>query len=181
LNEDFERLFRQECEALRAPKNVKVDFPGRGGQPRRRKILAPGHNLSDILSEGEQKVIALADFLAEAAIPKASTPIVFDDPVSSLDHRRLQHVVDRIVRLTEDHQVIVFTHDILFVVALLARFEDQTGACTYYDFSSSEGSIGVVSPGTHPRWDTVAKTRGRVNEIIAQAAPGERRSATSVN
>lgn len=170
LNEDFERLFIEECEALRAPKRVRLDFPGRSGQPRRRKVLAPGHGLSEVLSEGEQKVIALADFLAEARIPKVSTPIVFDDPVTSLDHRRLQYVVDRIVGLAEDHQVIIFTHDILFAVGLLAKFEHNTSNCSYYDVSASEGAIGVITAGTHPRWDTVAKIRGRINGIISQAA-----------
>ena len=55
---------------LRAPK-VAVDFPGRKGEQARRKSLTPNQRqkLSDILSEGEQKVIAVpADFLAEASL-----------------------------------------------------------------------------------------------------------------
>lgn len=41
-----------------------------------------------ILSEGEQRAIALASFLAEVKVGGGSGGIVFDDPVCSLDHRR---------------------------------------------------------------------------------------------
>ena len=64
LNRDFERTFHAECSVLRAP-TVTLDFPGRRGQAARRKTVAADHHLADILSESEQKVIALADFLAE--------------------------------------------------------------------------------------------------------------------
>jgi hypothetical protein len=86
LNHDFEALFNAECKSLRAPK-VTLEFPGRRGQAARRKSLTADHRLSDILSEGEQKVIALADFLAEAFLKGAAAPIVFDDPVNSLDYK----------------------------------------------------------------------------------------------
>jgi hypothetical protein len=70
LNQDFERYFVAECTALRAPP-VKLDFPGKKAQPARRKMLA-GHRLSEVLSEGEQKALALADFLAEASLKGAA-------------------------------------------------------------------------------------------------------------
>ena len=115
LNQDFERLFKVECMALRAPE-VKLEFPGREGQPRRKKTVAARYALSAILSEGEQKVIALADFLAEVGLPKAPGPIVFDDPVNSLDYKRLEYVVNRVVQLSESRQVVVFTHNIWFAI-----------------------------------------------------------------
>jgi hypothetical protein len=178
LNHDFERLFAEECAALRAPR-VTLDFPGRRGEPARRKVLTPEHRLSAVLSEGEQKVIALADFLAEAALRNSTTPIVLDDPVTSLDHRRLEYVVDRLVSLSEKHQVIVFTHDIWFAVELLARFEKATDGCTYYNVSESGGTFGIVNQGVHPRWDTVKQTTARINRLLqeASAASGEAQAA----
>lgn len=174
LNQDFERLFTVECGALRAPP-VKLEFPGREGQPKRKKTVSR-HALSAVLSEGEQKVIALADFLAEAALPKAVGPIVFDDPVNSLDYKRLEYVVDRIVELSKSRQVVVFTHNIWFAVELLSRCDKD---CTYYDVSCTEDTAGVVEKGTHPRWDTVKKTSGTINNLIAEAtkASGEVRQA----
>ena len=65
-----------------------------------------------MLSEGEQKVLALADFLAESRMRGTKAPLVFDDPVTSLDYRRLDEVAARIQNLAETHQVVVLTHNI---------------------------------------------------------------------
>jgi len=183
LDRDFERLFQAECAALRAPK-VQLDFAGRKGQAARKKTLVPDHRLSEILSEGEQKVIALADFLAEAGLHRTTAPVVFDDPVNSLDYKRLQYVVDRIVSLSANRQVIVFTHNIWFATELLSRFDKATAAhCTYYGVSESEGRTGIVNRGSHPRWDTVNKLTGRINELAkaAGSATGEAQAALVEN
>ncbi len=178
LDRDFERLFQVECEMLRAPK-VQLDFAGRKGQAARKKTLVPNHRLSEILSEGEQKVIALADFLAEAGLRRSVAPIIFDDPVNSLDYKRLQYVVDRIVSLSETRQVIVFTHNIWFATELLSRFQKVTANCSYYGVSEANGTTGIVSRGSHPRWDTVSKLGGRINQLIQSAgsATGEAQTA----
>lgn len=178
LNQDFERLFRQECAELRAPP-VDLDFPGRRGQAARRKVVSPEHRLSEILSEGEQKVIALADFLAEASLSKVPAPIVFDDPVTSLDYKRLRYVADRIAWLSEQRQVVVLTHNIWFAVDLLSKFEQSPQDCTYYEVTDAGAIKGVVTPGTHPRWDTPNKIAGRINALIQEAATasGETREA----
>jgi wobble nucleotide-excising tRNase len=71
---------------------VTLQFPGKQGQVTRKKLVADGeHRPSDVLSEGEQKVIALADFLAEASL-KPAAPVIFDDPINSLDYRRMAEV-----------------------------------------------------------------------------------------
>lgn len=46
------------------------------------------YSLFDILSEGEQRVIAIADFLAETSLRTGTAPVIFDDPVNSFDYRR---------------------------------------------------------------------------------------------
>lgn len=176
LNRDFERRFQEECQALRAPR-VSLDFPGREGEARRRKLLTPEHGLGEILSEGEQKVIALADFLAEASLKPDKSPIIMDDPVTSLDHRRLQHVVDRLVELSRERQVIVFTHDIWFAAELLARFEREPDQCSFYDVTAEDGRIGAVAKGSHPRTDTFNDRKKRIQKLIDEArrASGEAR------
>lgn len=165
VNQDFARLFRDECRALRAPE-VRLDFPGRDAQPKRRKSLVPRHALSDILSEGEQKVIALADFLAEAGMPQTNAPVVFDDPVNSLDYKRLQYVVDRIVELSADRQVVVFTHNIWFTAELLTRFEKRPGDCKYYEVTREDDTAGKIEELRHPKWDTPAKIAREINSRI---------------
>jgi energy-coupling factor transporter ATP-binding protein EcfA2 len=73
----------------------------------------------DILSEGEQRAIAIAAFLAEVKLGKGNGGIVFDDPVSSLDHARRERVARRIAAEAQERQVVVFTHDIYFLNVLM--------------------------------------------------------------
>lgn len=168
VNQDFARLFSAECRALRAPE-VRLDFPGRDAQPKRRKTLVPRHALSDILSEGEQKVIALADFLAEAGMPQTNAPVIFDDPVNSLDYKRLQYVVNRIVELSNERQVVVFTHNIWFTAELLSRFEKNPGDCKYYEVSYDDQEPGRIEELQHPKWDTPKKIAAQINSRIQMA------------
>lgn len=178
LNHEFETRFAGECQALRAPQ-VTLDFPGREGEPRRRKLLKPEHGLGEVLSEGEQKVIALADFLAEASLKPGGSPIVLDDPVTSLDHKRLQHVVERLADLSHKRQVIVFTHDIWFAAELLARFEREASECAFYDVMAEGDRIGMVARSSHPRTDTFNDRKRRLQALIddAERVSGETRQA----
>jgi energy-coupling factor transporter ATP-binding protein EcfA2 len=178
LNKDFERHFAEECKTLGAPA-VTLQFPGRQGQVTRKKAVAGSeHRPSDVLSEGEQKVIALADFLAEASL-KPPAPVIFDDPINSLDFRRMEEVVNRIVSLSDTRQVIVFTHNIWFTTELLARFEKRPQDCSYFDVARDGTKIGIVTKGTHPRSDTFSSLKGRINVLIksAEKATGETQSA----
>ena len=167
VSQDFEKAFRAECQAFRAP-NVRLDFPGRKGQAARRKAIA-AHRLSEVLSEGEQKVIALADFLAEVQLKPTASPVIFDDPVTSLDYERMREVVDRIARLAADRQVIVFTHNVWFAIELVNRFDKDKARCSYYDIAEESGRYGIVTGGSGPRADTLSSIRGRLNGLIAQA------------
>lgn len=176
INQSFDTLFLEECEALRAPA-LKLQFVGREGKAQRRKVMTGKHKPSKVLSEGEQKVLALADFLAEARLAGITAPVIFDDPVSSLDHRRINEVAQRIARLAEDNQVIVFTHDILFATTLLALFE-KSKRCVYYQVTDENGK-GKVTRATHPRWDTLSFIRGKITSTIqaAKQVDGEARDA----
>lgn len=177
LNTDFERRFEEERLALRAPK-VALAFPGRRGEPARRKTVSANHRPSKVLSEGEQKVIALADFLAEVSLRASPAPVIFDDPVNSLDYRRIGEVSERIAVLTTERQVIVFTHNIWLTVELLTTFESRKAECTYYRVTDEAGK-GLIVGGSHPRWDTVKATKGKINSALqdAKASQGETREA----
>jgi energy-coupling factor transporter ATP-binding protein EcfA2 len=82
----------------------------------------------DILSEGEQRAIAIGAFLAEVNIGGSSNGIIFDDPVSSLDHKRRERFARRIAQEALKRQVIVFTHDIYFL-NLLTDEAEKAGVC----------------------------------------------------
>jgi len=174
INQDFERAFREECRAFNAP-HVNLDFHGLKGRAARRKQLHPEYRLSETLSEGEQKVVALADFLAEARIRTTNAPVIFDDPVTSLDYERIQEVASRLAALARERQVIVFTHNIWFAVELLERFRDARKDCAYYDIRAVDDRRGVVTGGSHPRSDTPTDLKARINRLLTEAkkATGE--------
>jgi hypothetical protein len=176
VNQNFEMLFTEECEVLRAP-GLRVEFVGRQGRAHRRKILGGRHKPSKILSEGEQKVLALADFLAEARLAGITAPVIFDDPVSSLDHRRINEVAQRIANLADNNQVIVFTHDIFFATTLLSLFETSR-RCTYFQITDDDGK-GQVTRASGPRWDSLGNLKAHINKAIddARAVGGEARAA----
>ena len=73
--------------------------------------------MTDILSEGEQKDVALALFLAERQMEVTKNPIIMDDPVNSLDHFITSRLVERLVRL--NNQIIIFSHHLLLKSSLM--------------------------------------------------------------
>ena len=85
--------------------------------------------LTDILSEGEQRVAAIAGFFAELQASGEKNPIVLDDPVSSLDHVFRNRIALRVAQEAQSRQVIVFTHDIAFLVAL-QKYSEEIGKVT---------------------------------------------------
>ena len=165
---------------MRTALPVRLEFPGRQAATLRHKSVGANYRLGEILSEGEQKVIALADFLAEVSMRPSSAPIILDDPITSLDARRADEVADRIVSLSSEQQVIVFTHHLYFATKLLAAFEHSSrrGQCHFYEVLAEDGKVGLVSRGPHPRMDTVKAIAGRVNKALqdAGAASGTMRS-----
>lgn len=153
---------------LRAPV-VKLGFPGRQGQVTRKKTVASEYQLSEILSEGEQKVIALADFIAELRLKKPTAPVVFDDPITSLDYRRIKEVAGRIIELSLHRQVVIFSHNIWFVTELLAECGERSRDFLYFDIQSDGNGTGLVNRASHPRADSFKKLKSRINDMIQKA------------
>ncbi len=85
---------------------------------------APGVDLPKVVSEGEQRCLSIAAFFAELSTADDLSGIVFDDPVSSLDYQWRQAVARRLVREAKARQVIVFTHDVVFLL-LLKQFAKE--------------------------------------------------------
>lgn len=87
---------------------------------------APGVDLPKVVSEGEQRCLSIAAFFAELSTADDPSGIVFDDPVSSLDYQWRQGVARRLVLEANTRQVIVFTHDVVFLL-LLKQFAEELG------------------------------------------------------
>jgi hypothetical protein len=166
INSDFTSHFGTECKALCAP-SVKLEFPGKETVAARKKSLSDRHKLSEILSEGEQRVVALADFLAEAALRPRPTPMIFDDPVNSLDYVRLVYVAQRIAELSRVRQVVVFTHNIWFAIELLDQLDKEA---VYYDVQAGDNGKGILTTGTGPRADSLRQLVGKINKHLDEAS-----------
>ncbi len=100
--------------------------------------------LTEILSEGEQEVIAIAGFLAELNLQDKSAPIVFDDPVSSLDHKFSEKIAKRLVVESAKRQVIIFTHDISFLLDLQEKSEAQGRYCYCINVCREGSAVGIT-------------------------------------
>ena len=94
----------------------------------------------DILSEGERRCVALAAFLSELATAGSQSGIVLDDPVCSLDHGYREEFASRLVKESGRRQVIVFTHDMVFVFQL-ARAAKRVHATPHYQHVSSNTTM----------------------------------------
>ncbi len=108
--------------------------------------LPQSRSPGDILSEGEQRAVAIGAFLAEVGLSGGNGGIVFDDPVSSLDHRRRERVAKRLAIEAVQRQVIVFTHDIYFLCLLAEEAKLAGAAIATQSLTRRTEGFGVADP-----------------------------------
>lgn len=85
-----------------------------------------GKEIEDVLSEGEQRVHALALFFAELETCSESV-LVFDDPISSFDYNYIANYCRRLRDFAQSHparQIIILTHNWEFFVQLQKTIHD---------------------------------------------------------
>lgn len=158
FNLDYIQSFNEECEKLDGKFGIEIDARSTDAQSNRQLFLK-GKDPSSILSEGEQKVIALADFLAETKITKINRGIIFDDPVTSLDHKRKEKIAARLVEESAKKQVIIFSHDIVFIKYLenfaKSKYNGEKFKMAVHTLvSSCKESVGIVELENTPLKDS---------------------------
>ncbi|MEZ8794574.1 AAA family ATPase [Vibrio splendidus] len=134
----------------------------RGQQLLKLQLEGKRNKISEIASEGEQKCISLAGFLAELTADEKKSAVIFDDPINSLDHKWRRKFADRIAKESLVRQVIVLTHDLPF----LKMLEESVG--------KSESTLEIVAIRKHGRlsgyplnsapWDALSTTK-RVSKL----------------
>lgn len=107
-------------------------------------VEKPDEPVGEIFSEGEHRCVALAAFLAELVTSKQYSAIVFDDPMSSLDHIHRKAVAARLVEEAEHRQVIVFTHDLTFLFELRREADAKDRAVQYQTVARKQSRPGFV-------------------------------------
>ncbi|WP_257326624.1 AAA family ATPase [Pseudoalteromonas rhizosphaerae] len=153
--------FTKELVALNF-KSFDVETKTQGSAGQQKLTLQISRNASKIghiASEGEQKCIALAGFMAELTIDNRKSAIIFDDPVNSLDHKWRRKFAKRIADEALHRQVIVLTHDLPFLMMLSEESSNPINI-------QSITRIGKLSgfPQGSPPWDTL-KTVDRIGQL----------------
>ncbi len=159
FNKQYIKTFNEECDNLNGNFGIDVDAKSADGQSNRQLFLK-GNAPSVILSEGEQKVIAIADFMAESKLSTINKGIIFDDPVNSLDEERKSNIAERLVKEAMNKQVIIFTHDLVFLNALYNYSRDlKQVLCSHWVERIDEES-GVITLNNSPSLEADYKKSG---------------------
>jgi energy-coupling factor transporter ATP-binding protein EcfA2 len=165
--------FQSEIVGLAANK-VRVEIVrsgGKYGSPQYQVRFFGNANVRvhTILSEGEQTCVALAAFLTELATAVHQSALVFDDPVSSLDHRWRKKVAQRLIEEASKRQIIVFTHDLVFVNDLKDLAEAGSIPVKLMTVSRGPTGTGIVSPGLPWRGTGVKDRVDKLEKEIREA------------
>ncbi|MGP5269698.1 AAA family ATPase [Corynebacterium variabile] len=109
--------FVSESKWLKLEHVVLGDKGTHKGRLRHKPTLlgSPNGSPKAVLSEGEQTAAGLAGFFTEVHFDTTKSAVILDDPMSSLDHARRERVARRVVEIATDRQVVVFTHDLMFL------------------------------------------------------------------
>jgi hypothetical protein len=164
--QDFQQKFTIELTGFRKQHlGVNLSFFSQQGGSRIRQNVA-NHDINKVLSEGEQKTIALCEFLTELQLDTTVAPVVFDDPVNSLDHLIIQDVAKRLVDLSKDRQVIVFTHNVIFYNAFFAQQKNALNRglnFRFYNVATNGVNTGILTDGTPI--NKLSTYKGKLNGI----------------
>ncbi len=160
--------FNRECKILNAEFNVEISQEGKKGNTLR-ELKIKGYSLRQVLSEGEQRAISLADFLTEINLSNEAKGIILDDPVNSLDHKRKRMIAERFVEESQKRQVIIFTHDLMFVSYLKAASEkEKVGFICHWIQKTADGA-GQVYLNNSPANESDYKNSTIANDFYGRA------------
>ncbi|MEY7673403.1 AAA family ATPase [Citrobacter freundii] len=145
---------------------IKVDSRNRSGVQQFRLSLADENDnvigALGVASEGEQRCIAIASFLAEMIADSRKSAVIFDDPVNSLSHEWSRRVAKRLVLESKNRQVIVLTHNIVFYKLLLEVAEGIEAQHSSIALERSRRFAGLVRESAP--WEAMT-TRSRYNSL----------------
>lgn len=131
-------------------------------------IRSPKAKVASVLSEGEHRCVALAAFLAELSTAHNRSGVIFDDPVSSLDHIYRELVAARLVKeAVSGRQIIIFTHDIPFLMMLDEEARSQSLNPHYQSVNRADDRAGICVPGAPSKAQSVPEIVSKVERKLA--------------
>jgi len=132
-------------------------------------VRNPKAKAADVLSEGEHRCVAVAAFLAELSTEHHRSGLIFDDPVSSLDHNYRGAFAGRLVHeAATGRQVVIFTHDIPFLMMLDDEARAAGLAPSYQSVNRTEDLAGICVQGAPPKAQPVPEILDKVERRLSQ-------------
>lgn len=174
LSEDYIKRFNDELKKLTKGAvhvTLKQQRGGKGKVPFRVELLdTKGERVSpaEVLSEGENRVVSLAAFFAEASGRNEKCPLIVDDPISSLDYTYEEAVISRLVDAAKYRQVIVFTHRISMAVGIDENANKKGVDYTELRISGRGAEKGVPIPSSDYAGNVLKRVNNLLNTNIAQ-------------
>lgn len=188
VTDEYIELFEKILVDLGRPLKVKITTQARKGEVYKQLVLdaddsTPARlaNPDKILSEGEKRAVALADFLTEISLDSSSRGIILDDPVTSLDID-WRKMIARILSIEAKHrQVIIFTHDMPFLYYLrqASEVEDVTADYHWITRGGDDELPGYIHLHNSPVLEKDYRSDRRARDCYEEAkgAPPEKRQA----
>jgi len=127
----------------------------------------------NVLSEGERRAVSIGYFLADLGSTEETCGIILDDPLTSLDHRIRESVINRLICEAKKRQVVVFTHD-LSVYSEIERAAGVAGVDFQGQHVEALGQhVGIVSD--EEPWDVqdVGKRIQKLDQLLKHAVTAE--------
>jgi len=166
----YRKQLESEFKTLDCRLPLELQTHGRGGQTKRWLEIKGGYKPIDILSEGEQRAVALADFLTEVGLNPAGAGIILDDPVTSQDHERKECIANRLINEAHVRQTIILTHDLVFLTMLIEA-ADRAGVPMTTHWMECDGNAhpGLVNLNECPANTADYKTTKKAKATLEEA------------
>jgi len=188
VTDRYIELFEQMLSNLGRPLRIKVETRGRKGEVYKQIVVETDPSTpadmttpDKILSEGEKRAVALADFLTEVTLDTSSSAVILDDPVTSLDLEWKGLLASILAKEAKRRQVIVFTHDLPFLYFLKQQCEqEQVDIVTHWiKRGDQDNRPGYVFLNNSPALERDYRKPTRAREIYAEArdAPAAKQEA----
>jgi wobble nucleotide-excising tRNase len=170
VTDRYIELFNSIIYDLKRPLQVGINTTGKKARSLKQIVVktdpsAPANlsNPEKILSEGEKRAVAVADFLTEVTLDDTSKVVILDDPVTSLDLEWRETLASILVKASKKRQVIIFTHDLPFLFFLKRFAEDEKSEIITHWIQRKDNIPGYISQNDSPALD-----KEHVKPTIAQ-------------
>lgn len=158
VNNNYIETFIKECENLGMDLEVNINSRGKKGATLN-KLVINNVQAGHVLSEGEQKAVALANFITETELLNDNFCLIFDDPVSSLDLEWREKISKRLVEVAKTKQVVIFSHDLPFIKQIEEYTSKEKVQCTNQVISRYGLHSGIISHENTPWISSTVKER----------------------